>query len=81
MLLFHVIHTSYEHGLKISQTIQGVWRIGDNTNLHFSKRNTQHFFASLESPRQNKEEDTTFDGSNFHRQQTIRSPVSGQTKL
>jgi hypothetical protein len=37
MLLFHVIHTSYEHGLKIFQIIQGVWCIGGNTNLYFFK--------------------------------------------
>jgi hypothetical protein len=35
MLLFHVIHTSYEHGLKIFEIIQGVWCIGGNTNLFF----------------------------------------------
>jgi hypothetical protein len=40
--------------------------IGGNTNLYFFKWNTQYFFAFLESFRQNKKEDTTFDGSNFY---------------
>jgi hypothetical protein len=57
MLLFHVIHTSYEHGLKIFEIIQGVWCIGGNTNLYFFKWNTQYFFAFLESSRQNIEEE------------------------
>jgi hypothetical protein len=43
MLLFHVIHPSYEHGLKIFWIIQGVWCIGGNTNLYFFKWNTQYF--------------------------------------
>jgi hypothetical protein len=66
MLLFHVIHTSYEHGLKIFYIIQGVWCICGNTNLYFFKWNTQYFFTFFESSRQNKEEDTAFDGSNFY---------------
>jgi hypothetical protein len=36
MLLFHVIHTSYEHG---------VWCIGGNTNLYFFKWNTVGYFT------------------------------------